>query len=48
MRLWQIKKERQAKIIAANRYTYQNKDYAEDLKTKERITKKKMHASGKL
>ena len=48
IRLWQIKKERQAKIIAANRYTYQNKDYAEDLKTKERITKKKMHASGKL
>ena len=48
MKLWQIKKERQAKIIAANRYTYQNKDYAEDLKTKERITKKKMHASGKL
>ena len=47
-RLWEIKRERQAKIIESNRYTYDGKDYAADLQTKERVTKKKMHRAGKL
>jgi hypothetical protein len=47
-KLWEIKKERQAKIIESNRYTYEGIDYATELQTKERITKKKMHKSGKL
>jgi hypothetical protein len=48
IRLWEIKKERQAKIIESNRYTYEGKDYATDLQTKERVTRKKMHRAGKL
>lgn len=47
-RLWEIKRERQAKIIASNRYEYEGRDYAADLQTKERVTRKKMHAQGKL
>lgn len=47
-RLWEIKRERQAKIIESNRYTYEGKDYATDLQTKERVTRKKMHRAGKL
>ena len=40
-RLWEIKRERQAKIIKENRLKFENQDYAETLKTKERVCKKK-------
>ena len=48
IRLWEIKRERQTKIIESNRYTYDGKDYATDLQAKERVTRKKMHRTGKL
>ena len=47
-RLWEIKRERKAKIIESNKYAYEGKDYATDLQTKERVTRKKMHRTGKL
>nr|CAI9750267.1 replication initiation protein [Microvirus sp.] len=40
-RLWEIKRERQAKLIKENRLKFENADYAETLKTKERVCKKK-------
>ena len=40
-RLWEIKRERQTKLIKENRLKFENTDYAETLKTKERVCKKK-------
>ena len=41
-RLWRIKQSRQARAIAENKLKYENTDYAEQCKTKERVIKKQM------
>lgn len=47
-RLWRIKKDRQKAIIEQNRLKYEGADYAEDLKTKERVIKKQVKKKGTL
>jgi hypothetical protein len=47
-RLWRIKKNRQKAIIEQNRLKYEGADYAEDLKTKERVIKKQVKKKGTL
>ena len=47
-RLWRIKKNRQAAVIDQNRLKYENDDYAEQCKTKERVIKKQMKKKGTL
>lgn len=47
-RLWRIKANRQKAVIEQNRLKYENADFAEDLKTKERVSRKKSHKTGKL
>ena len=39
-RLWRIKRNRQKAVIEENQLKYENADFAEDLKTKERVIKK--------
>lgn len=39
-RLWRIKRNRQKAVIEQNRLKYENANFAEDLKTKERVIKK--------
>ena len=39
-RLWRIKRNRQKAVIEQNRLKYENADFEEDLKTKERVIKK--------
>ena len=47
-RLWRIKQNRQAAAIDANRKRYENTDFAEQCKTKERVIKKQMKKRGTL
>ena len=47
-RLWRIKQNRQAAAIAENRLKYENSDFAEQCKTKERVIKKQMKKRGTL
>ena len=47
-RLWRIKQNRQAAAIAENRLKYENADFAEQCKTKERVIKKQMKKKGTL
>ena len=47
-RLWRIKQNRQSRAIAENRLKYENTDFAEQCKTKERVTKKQMKKRGTL
>ena len=47
-RLWRIKQNRQAATIAENRLKYENADFAEQCKTKERVIKKQMKKKGTL
>ena len=47
-RLWKIKQKRQERAIEENRLKYENTDYEEQCKTKERIIKKQMKKRGKL
>lgn len=47
-RLWRIKRNRQKAIIEQNQLKYEETDYAEDLKTKERVVRKKTHKTGTL
>lgn len=45
-RLWEIKRERQRKLIEENRLKYENHDYWNELKTKERVIKKSSKKRG--
>ena len=45
-RLWRIKQNRQKAVIEQNRLKYENADFAEDLKTKERVIKKQTKKRG--
>ena len=47
-RLWRIKQNRQAAVIAENRLKYENADFAEQCKTKERVIKKQTKKRGTL
>ena len=47
-RLWRIKQNRQEAAIAENRLKYENADFAEQCKTKERGIKKQMKKRGTL
>lgn len=47
-RLWRIKQNRQEAAIAENRLKYENADFAEQCKTKERVIKKQMKKRGTL
>ena len=47
-RLWKIKQKRQERAIEENRLKYENADYAEQCRTKERVIKKKMKKRGTL
>ena len=47
-RLWRIKQNRQAAAIAENQLKYENTDFAEQCKTKERVIKKQMKKKGTL
>lgn len=45
-RLWEIKRKRQTELIKTNRYKYQDTDYLEQLRTKERVIKKSTKKRG--
>lgn len=47
-RLWRIKQNRQAAAIDANRKRYENTDFTEQCRTKERVIKKQMKKKGTL
>lgn len=47
-RLWKIKQKRQERAIEANRLKYENADFAEQCRTKERVIKKQMKKKGTL
>jgi hypothetical protein len=45
-RLWRVKQNRQKAVIEQNQLKYENADFAEDLKTKERVIKKQTKKRG--